>query len=316
VGEYTADAEVVMGNLLLKNSETDWKWVVPTALGAAILVGGILWAAFSEISKINDRLDKLDKHISRVETAVRILGAKEGGDTKTLIDEALTVAKNAAQAGHTENAKGIVAYANGLLARQIDSRIEASPQFFESAVQNYDSLAQSPLLEDSAYKGRFLLAEYRSALAPQPKLPEKLAVAPPGFGVSPQAELQPNIYELYGPLYLRPGFSLIGNGGTLRKHVIAGYAADLDMIIPPANRWEADRLTISDINVIDGRQSLDGFIWDNVTFVNMKIRYTGGTALLNNVRFVNCSFDLPPDNNGTSLANYVALARTNQLSLS
>jgi hypothetical protein len=137
-----------------------------------------------------------------------------------------------------------------------------------------------------------------------------------GLGVSPRGELQLYIYDFYGPLYLRSGTSLIGNGATLRAHSVAGYAADLDMIIPPANRWEADRLTVSGVNVIDGRQSLDGFIWDNVTFVNMKIRNNGGTALLNNVRFVNCSFDLPPDNNGTSLANYVALARTDQLSLS
>lgn len=49
--------------------------------------------------KVHDAFSKIDKHIARVETAVRIIGAKQGGDTKTLIDEALAVAKNASTQG-------------------------------------------------------------------------------------------------------------------------------------------------------------------------------------------------------------------------
>src|ERR1700686_601228 len=89
----------------------DWKGWLGLVMGAIVFVGGTTWKLASEFSKI-------DKHISRVEMAVRIIGAKQGGDTKTLIDEALTVAKNAADAGRTESAKNVLNIANRLLAEQ------------------------------------------------------------------------------------------------------------------------------------------------------------------------------------------------------
>src|ERR1700729_704142 len=77
-----------------KKNEIDLKWIITTILATIAVVGGSIWALHIEFSKITDRLGEIDRHIARVETAVRIVGAKQGGDTKTLIDEALTVAKN------------------------------------------------------------------------------------------------------------------------------------------------------------------------------------------------------------------------------
>jgi hypothetical protein len=151
-----------------KNSEIDWKWVIPTALGAVIVVGGFLWAAHSEISRIDDRLVALDKHISRVETAVRIIGAKQGGDTKTLTDEALTVAANASHAGRIENAKVSLDVANRLLEQQKNARINAPQQFFDDALNNYQSLKTSPALKESVHDGLLKLAEYRTEIAEVP----------------------------------------------------------------------------------------------------------------------------------------------------
>jgi hypothetical protein len=85
------------------------------------------------------------------------------------------------------------------------------------------------------------------------------------------------------------------------------------MLVSPDTKWETNQETISGIIMMDGSQSLDGFIWDNVTFANMRIRYSGGTALLHNVRFVNCTFDLPPDNMGALIADYAAVGRTDEL---
>jgi hypothetical protein len=39
----------------------------------------------------------------------------------------------------------------------------------------------------------------------------------------------------------------------------------------------------------------------------MHISYKGGLLKLEGVRFVNCTFDLPPDPRGAKLAQYVAL---------
>jgi hypothetical protein len=67
------------------------------------------------------------------------------------------------------------------------------------------------------------------------------------------------------------------------------------------------------INVLvkGGRQTLDGFEWRNVTFVGTRISYKGGTVKLEGVRFVKCTFDLPPDPRGARLAQYVALTLPN-----
>src|SRR6266566_1574493 len=101
-----------------KKEGRDWKALIPAVISIIVLTGAIVWTVHYEISKLDDRIAGLDKHIARVEIAVRIVGAKQGGDTKTLIDEALTVAANASAEGRTESAKTVMGIANRLLAEQ------------------------------------------------------------------------------------------------------------------------------------------------------------------------------------------------------
>lgn len=201
------------------------------------LIGGGVWTLKSELSGI-------DKHIARVETAVRIIGAKQGGDTKTLVDEALAVAKNASDSGRAESAKNVLDIANHLLAEQKASREEVPQQFFDSAVQKYKELKKSPELHDAAWDGTIALAEYRSAITS----------VPPGMRVS--------IGE----------FSQKGNFRYLKNSVISGPNA----------------------MVMDGENGfvLDGVWLDNVVFENSRIIYKGGPVILQNVRFVNCQFEV------------------------
>ena len=147
-----------------KNNGVEWRTIIATA----VFVGGILWTAHYEIGKLDDRIAAVDKHIGRVETAVRIVGAKQGGDTKTLIDEALIVAKNASAVGHTETAKTIVDYANRLLEEQKQSKSDVSQQFFDATLAHYQSLKNSPVLRHSAQAGALALVEYKSAITPVP----------------------------------------------------------------------------------------------------------------------------------------------------
>lgn len=140
-----------------KKDGIDWKWLVTTFLALVAAVG-----VFYE------RLANIDKHIARVEMAVRIIGAKQGGDTKTLIDEALAVAKNASDAGRTESAKSVLDIANHLLAEQQASRVEVSQQFFDTTMTKYKQLKRSPELAQAAWEGTTKLAEYRSATTSVP----------------------------------------------------------------------------------------------------------------------------------------------------
>jgi hypothetical protein len=222
-----------MGNIPKKDI-VDWKAV----FGAAIFAGGLMWAAHHELSNIGDRITAVDKHISRVETAVRIVGAKQGGDTKTLIDEALAVAKNASDVGRTESAKAV------LLAEQKASRELAPQEFFDSVIQKYQRLQKSPELADSAWEGSTKLVEYRSAIS----------TVPAGFGVY--------IGELSrkGPFrYLKD--SLISGPNAIGMGTEKGFV-------------------------------LDGFYLENDVFENAIIIYKGGPVVLQNVRFVNCTFDV------------------------
>jgi hypothetical protein len=43
----------------------------------------------------------------------------------------------------------------------------------------------------------------------------------------------------------------------------------------------------------NGGQVLDNGYWRNFTFENMKITYKGGPMALENVTFINCTFDMP-----------------------
>src|SRR5260370_39688272 len=115
-----------VGDSMTNPPKRDWAGI----FAGCVFVGGLIWAAHIEISKLDERIAGVDKHVGRVETAVRIVGAKQGGDTKALIDEALVVAKNASDAGRTESAKAMLDIANRLLAEQKASREPAPQEFF------------------------------------------------------------------------------------------------------------------------------------------------------------------------------------------
>jgi hypothetical protein len=151
----------------------DWKGWTSLVLAGCLFVGGIVWLVHSELSRIDKSVAGLDKHIARVESAVRMVGAKQGGDTKTLVDEALAVAKNASDGGQTESAKTVLDIANRLLAEQKASREPAPQEFFDGVAQKYKELKKSPELSEAVWEGTTKLAEYRS----------ETTSVPPGFKV-------------------------------------------------------------------------------------------------------------------------------------
>jgi hypothetical protein len=218
----------------------DWSGIFT----ACLFAGGLVWAAHFEISKLDEKISNLDKHIGRVETAVRIVGAKQGGDTKTIIDEALTVAKNASDEGRAESAKTVLDIANRLLAEEKASKQPAAQEFFDSTIKKYQKLQKYPGLADSAWEGSTRLVEYRSAISS----------VPPGATVR------------IGELSRRGPFSY------LKDSFISG---------PNAIAMGTEKGFV-----------LDGFELENVIFENATIIYHGGPVILQNVRFVNCSFEV------------------------
>ncbi len=229
------------------DSKPHWTWWITTGLVVVALVGGAVWTLHEQFSKI-------DKHISRVEMAVRIVGAKQGGDTKTLIDEALTVAKLDTAAGRTENARVVIDIANRLIAEQTKSRREAPSGFFDNALTTYTTLKQSPELANSAWKGTVALAEYRSAVAMMP------------------ADFHPASRYGQGSAVDIGSLERVGHFWRLTNSLISG---------PQAIQMGDEEGFV-----------IDGFLLDNVVFEDTTIIYKGGPVSLRNVQFVNCRFDV------------------------
>lgn len=224
---------------------TNWATFI---IAIVLFVGGILWVAHHEIVQINDRLGSIDKHISRVETAVRIVGAKQGGDTKTLIDEALTVAKLAADAGHTENAKAIVEMTNRLLAESKPQLLNEPPAFFKQTLAKYQDLKKSPPLQDIAQSGAVSLVEYRSS-----------SEQPPSRGTF----ISGTLGQLGGFIYWKDGYA---RGSNAWQTWVGKNALD-HMIL--------DNVTLEDADIIYNGGPV---VLRNVRFINCRFHVPNSPA--------------------------------------
>jgi hypothetical protein len=152
----------------LPKAKVDVKGWISLAVVCVGLVGGAVWAIAHEFATVNQRIGNVDAHISRVETAVRIVGAKQGGDTQTLIDEALKVTVANAKSD-PDGAKVTLAIANRWITQQSEAHIPAPQESFSSAIEQYQALVKIPALSETAHEGMLKLAEYKSGVVPSPE---------------------------------------------------------------------------------------------------------------------------------------------------
>jgi hypothetical protein len=216
----------------------DWKGWLALVITALCAIGGAAWGIAHEFSQ-------LDKHIARVETAVRIIGAKQGGDTKTLMDEALTVAINDSRTGRIDGAKSVLAVANRLVEQQSEAHIPATQETFDNALIQYHELKQIPPLRNSAHEGMIQLADYRSAITTPPQ-------------IIPHVYLGEMSFE-NGHVSLKDSL-IIGNNAIRIGH----YGADLDGLV-------MHNVVFMDVDIYYH----GGFIvMDNVKFLNCRFHVT------------------------------------------
>jgi hypothetical protein len=155
--------------MVAAKSTPDWKGWLTLVLAVLVAVGGATWALWREFSE-------LDKHIARVETAVRIIGAKQGGDTQTLVDESLKIALNDSKAGQPDKAKAVLAITNRLVSDQIAAHAPITQASIQTTFLQYQALKQMPLLADQAHEGMIKLAEYHSVALPEAPVPKSAYV--------------------------------------------------------------------------------------------------------------------------------------------
>jgi hypothetical protein len=76
-----------------------------------------------------------------------------------------------------------------------------------------------------------------------------------------------------------------------------------DLFVPDDGGVPNNVRLIQGAVLVTSSQTLDDFVWEDVVFVGTRIRYKGGPLTLKNVRFVDCTFDVP-SSKGAPVLNY------------
>jgi hypothetical protein len=304
-----------------QSGQTDWKWTF-TMLLLVLGLTGVGAMNHYEVNRVYSQMESADRRMARVETAVHIIADGEGEKTRTMVDEALTISQNAAasSAELLGNMKGYldkgdrvraveVAYnAHELLMAAKENKSPVPPGYFASTVALLNNL---PAVSDAEISNRLLsarvaLAEYHSALQSNPELPAKelpLKVAS-GASVTTQALSGGTVYRASNQLRLLPKTDWQAPGAVVDGSAVP---SGTDLLQTASGSLAKNSDSISGLTLDGVTQTLDGVEWKDVTFVNSRIRYRGGDLKLDNVHFVNCTFEVPSSSRGAQLADYATL---------
>jgi hypothetical protein len=233
-------------------------------------------------TEITNKIGPLEQRLTKVEGAIKALADQGPDQTQRLIHDLLATAKTASDP--TMAAKATQA-ATSLIRTLQEEKRPATPVFFQSSIEALNQI--TPKIRKASFQSRIALAEYRSALEPLVTgttfifTPMKHAIYERGPG--------PHVYD-----HINYDFTNVsGNAIVLPK--------------PP----EKANTTFKSSVIKGGYQLLDGLHWINVTFVGTHISYNNGELDLQNVRFVNCTFEVPakalPTPRAERLIDYAAL---------
>lgn len=218
---------------------------------------------------------------------------------KGLTGSLISQAAQAAQKGETNQALDATKAATAMIQVAKTSRAPATPQYFHQTLEGLNKIPAPPGdLSVTVAQAKISLAEYKSSLAPKPSLP-------PSSGTS-LANLIPALplngtYLLIRTIDLPTGIVL---RATERDTVALTGVPGKEMLAPPSRFFEKSKNVVQKLMIANATQTLDGIEWDSVTFVNVRIKYAGGTTRLKDVRFVNCTFEVPRDSSGNRIAEY------------
>ena len=160
---------------------------------------------------------------------------------------------------------------NSLIAGLKDEKSPADSQYFKTVVLHLNNLAgktNNPSVAKAIHATRISLAEYNSALQPEPQTGGQIEISRP---------MEHALVISHSP-----------------DGVARGIRFDFRKVTGNAIVVEESPNTLFENDIIEGgNQLLDGIKWHTVTFVGTHVSYHGGYTELENVRFVNCTFDVP-----------------------
>ena len=311
--EMTAKKEAKEATISISppDSKARWKntakaWAPPVgllALLATILIPlGI--HLDNKIAEGQKSVGEITTRLQKVEDAVKVLGSQQSDPTQKLIHDLLATAESTAD---TKFAAKAIRAAVSLTATLKRQGRPASPDFFQDSVAALNAVGRAhprPQFLSELINARVALAEYRSSVMPKPVLSPTQQL-PTGESVA-DAINHHGTYLVSKSLPIRTGINLYSDGTAIYSATLPDTDI-LTIVINPANLRAP---SINGLILIGPRQILDGIEWKNVTFVNVHIVYAGGPLMLENVRFVNCTFEIPHNQHGIEVVDYAALSAT------
>jgi len=215
-----------------------------------------------------------------------------------------------------------------LLTEARARQMTPSPDFFDVAIRTIDQVAHAQpdndRLVEHATLARIELAQMRTMLpAATPASGDGVAAAVVAGGASSSrdaAEDSPakpgekgaefKTLQILAPLSIAANttYDAAKAGGDVLDATM--MAEDAEVLLPPASRLFTDGVRVRNITVKGASQTLDGVFWENVTFIGTRLRYDGGEVDLRNVRFIDCTFGMEPNDRGARLATAIALGQT------
>lgn len=267
----------------------DW-----SGFGAAIAILIFIftqWGNYVEFrTRTSDRLDGLERDVHSLQRS------QVNVSLKSAIDEA--------KAGQRDNANSHIQQATDILQNLSEDHAPAPNSFFESAINTLNQLRSTTIGEAAVHQASVRLAEYRSTLNPAPPLPKRPGEAPNNSTIV-AFRFTPTLYTFSNSVIIPPKpLTLNGYGAALDGRPLP---PNKEFLIPSTRSLDENPFIVKGVILVAGTQSLDYITWQDVTFVNTHIKYGDGPAKLLNVRFVNCSFDLPVNDFGAQVAEYAAL---------
>jgi len=267
----------------------------------------------TQISKVRDDIALVDKRMTKVEGAVKALGDNQSNPLKGLIHDLLAAATNALP-NKPEVAARAISAADSLIVTLKKEKRSADAEYFQNMVSAIHELTdripraksagptQQNTLRQLVYSTKISLAEYRSAITPVPIIPKRVGQLPENLPFT----LTIAAYPVLTTINFSPPkpVTVEGNGAALDAR---GMHPGQEMLIVATRSLEQNPVIMKNLILIGATQTLDYVTWENVTFVGTHIKSQGGPVRLANVRFVNCTFDLPHDDTGARIAEYAAL---------
>ncbi len=229
-----------------------WGYLLLAVLGAVFFWSPIFEPIFPRLNRLDEHIQSIDGSLERIEGRFDLLIPR-------LARASLSDAEDQA---NKSNAEGAIRALQDVIALISDARtrkISAEPDLFEDAVGVLNRLAASPIASGIArqvHDARVVLANYRSAIQPPPSLFGRK-------GIEITATRQ-------GPEVLNLNGSQITWKGAPFGPMFA--------ILPP----EPPRLisTVIENGILaggprGGSQMLDNAAWRHLTFLNMRLSYSG-----------------------------------------